>query len=257
LAAVLDRFVDAQRDAQTLIEDEIPLAWRTLADKAPSDLVRICLRAAAAPHTNYSIDWALGEAIEPARDRGVLLDFVRESGVDAARLVADTLDADKPGFWELAADLVAVSGGDERVASRLIGRLGSGAGWGSLVPMIERRLEAGKRLLARSDPAAAPWVREAVSFLEDWRLRALREDREDWIWDAHVRRADLEAMLQRRQSPERLWAIGRLLEDGPVDRVRQLLTAEDILDALPRLPQLDETTRAKWEAWARSGSRSH
>ena len=60
-------------------------------------------------------------------------------------------------------------------------------------------------------------------------------------------------MLARKDSPERLWAIGRLLEDAPLDRVRELLTRTDVLDALPKLQHLDEGTRSKWEQWARSG----
>jgi hypothetical protein len=97
----------------------------------------------------------------------------------------------------------------------------------------------------------ATWAREVVTFLEDWRRRAERDDREEWIWDYRIRRVELETILRSPESPQRLWAIGRLLKDAPAERVQELLTPEEILDALPRMPELDERTRRKWSAYAR------
>jgi hypothetical protein len=234
--------------------DETPLASGALKAKAPSEFVSMLLRLVVQPHTNYSIDWELGQAIEPLRDRDVLLGFAREAGVEGARLIAANLDPEKQGFWPLAADLLAALGHDERVEGRLLARLGSGSWSGSPVSMIERRIEGAKSLLSHEDAKVVTWARQALADLNDWRQRALGEDREEWIWDYRIGRAALEEMLARKDSPERLWAIGRLLEDAPLDRVRKLLTRTDILDALPKLQHLDEGTRSKWEQWARSGS---
>jgi hypothetical protein len=81
-----------------------------------------------------------------------------------------------------------------------------------------------------------------------------REDREEWIWDYRIRRSELETMVRQKNSPERLWAIARLLKDAPRERVLELLTPDEILEALPRL---DEHTRERWEAYARHWSAPH
>jgi hypothetical protein len=90
--------------------------------------------------------------------------------------------------------------------------------------------------------------------LEGWSWRQVGEDREEWIWDYSIRRSDFETMLKKHDSPERLWAIGRLLKDAPRERVLELLTLDEILDALPGA---DEPTRQKWEDWARHWSKSY
>jgi hypothetical protein len=254
LLGVVERFMESRLHEPVSIHDEIPLASDALNAKIPSEFVGMLLRLVVKPHTNYSIDWELGRAIEPLRDREVLLGFAREAGVEGAHLVAANLDPEKQGFWPLAADLLAASGYNERVEGRLLARLGSGSWSGSPVSMIKRRIEVAKSLLSHGDPKVVTWARQTLASLEDWRQRALGEDREEWIWDYRIGRAALEEMLARKDSPERLWAIGRLLEDAPLDRVRKLLTRTDILDALPKLQHLDEATRTKWEQWARSGS---
>jgi hypothetical protein len=103
----------------------------------------------------------------------------------------------------------------------------------------------------------ANWALEAESKLRSWLEHAQREDREEWIWDYRIPRAGLERMLKDRDSPERLWAIGRLLQDAPKERVLELLTPAEILDALPKLDQLDERTRQMWQAYARHWSQVH
>ncbi len=84
-----------------------------------------------------------------------------------------------------------------------------------------------------------------------------REGREEWIWDYRIRQADLEKMLEDADSPDRLWAIRRLLEDAPKERVLELLTPADILGALPKIGHLDQRTRQMWEAYARHWSSRH
>ena len=120
--------------------------------------------------------------------------------------------------------------------------------------MVTRRLDAARKLLEDANPRVAAWAQEAVSLLETWRAQAEREDREDWIWDYRVSRSELEAMVRQKDSPERLWAIGRLLEHAPRERVLELLTPSEILDALPKIEHLDERTREMWEAYARHWS---
>ncbi len=229
----------------------IPMSWRTLTTRARPDLVRLLLRAEMAPNAAPRVGWELERVLRPEEDADLLVDFARECGVEGARTVAGVLDASKAGFWKTARRLLAEWGDDEAVRHRLVVRVRSGAWGGAEAPIVIERLDEARRLLSDRDPKVARWAREVVELLDGWSRRAERDDREEWIWDYRLRRAELEKMVRSPESPQRLWAIGRLLEDAPRERVLELLTPEDILAALPRLPNLHEDTRRKWTAYAR------
>lgn len=247
----------AKQDRRLNLDHELPLVWRTLKERNRSGLLRMLLRFALNPDLPYWIDWMLSELIDPSRDRETLLQFVQEAGIEGARAVALNLEADKPGFWELARDLIVGWGDDDRVKDTLLSHLMGGSWTDSAVQMISARIESATKLLTDSDPKVARWAQEVVSGLEDWRRHEVREDQEDWIWDYRIRRSELEGMLQQKDSPERLWAIGRLLKDAPPKRVLELLTLQEILDALPEIRDLDDRTRRTWEGYARFWSQSH
>lgn len=247
----------AEQGRRFSLDHELPLVWRVLEERDRSGLLRMLLRLAVNPEAPYWIDYMLLNLIDPSRDREVLLHFAQEVGVEGANAVALNLDADKPGFWELARDLIVGWGHDDRVKERLLSQLMGGSWSGSAVPMISARIESAKKLLADSDPKIAQWAQEVVSSLEAWRQYEQREDQEEWIWDYRIRRSELEGMLQQKDSPERLWAIGRLLKDAPPMRVLELLAPEEILDALPKVRDLDERTRRTWEGYARLWSQFH
>lgn len=236
---------------------EIPLTFETLRGADRPAFIRMLLRLASYPDLSWRVETGVEEEIDPLVDRETLLAFVCEVGVEGARTVALHLSAEKPGFWEVARDLLTEWGDDEHVRQRLLSAL-PGDGWsGSPLPMLRERLDKAAALRTDPSPRVASWAQEAVSFFEDWRQRATREEQEDWIWDYRVRRAELEGMVRGQDSPEKLWAIGRLLEHAPEERVRELLTPGEILDALAKLPQLPERVRDRWEPWARHWAGRH
>jgi hypothetical protein len=117
--------------------------------------------------------------------------------------------------------------------------------------MVADRLAAARHLASDNNASVATWAGEVIQFLEDWQRRAERDDREEWIWDYRIGRDDFQRMIRAEDSPQRFWAIGRLLQDAPPERVRELLSPEDIALALPKLTDLDDATRRKWSAYAR------
>lgn len=241
---------------QEPLHSALPLAWGVLMSRDRPGLILMLLRLAIAPEASHWIGWELSRLVDPSQDREVLLDFARRTGVQGARLIARHLGADKPGFWELARDLTA-GWDDEEVRQGLWTPLLSGEWSGSAVPMITARITGAKGLLNHSNPNVARWAQQAVSLLEEWCRHAERQDQEEWIWDYKIRRSELEGMVRQKDSPERLWAIGRLLKDAPRERVLDLLTPAEILDALPKIQNIDERTRQMWEAYARHWSKSH
>lgn len=253
LVTLVESLIALNRGAwQSLyLESELPLVWRTLISHNRQGLLRMLLRAEMASEPPPWVGWELERTLHPDEDADLLLAFAQEHGVAAARVVAGVLDASKSGFWDAARRLLSEWGDDELVRDRLLSQVASGTWADSAVPMLTERLQAARHL--HGDPSArvARWAQAAVDFLEDWRRREERDDQEEWIWDYRIRRAELEEMVHSPDSPQRLWAIGRLLKYAPPERVRELLTPEDILEALPKLTELDERTRRKWTAYAR------
>jgi hypothetical protein len=240
--------------ALTGLVDAWPLAWKVLTTCERAGLVRMLLQAAVQSDLPHWGALALRATLRPDEDCELLLRFADDGGAKAARTVASVLDPSRSGFWQVARRLLATWGADAMVSDRLLSAVLSGSYEGSAVPMVTERLTCARALLSDANPHVQNWGRRAVETLEEWKRRAERDDSEEWIWDTRIRRAELEGMLKKEESSERLWAIARLLEDAPEQRVRELLAPDEILRALPRLPQLDDRARRKWEGWARHWS---
>jgi hypothetical protein len=118
--------------------------------------------------------------------------------------------------------------------------------WGAVEIALSLSLTPHLRRLFFPEGGPAP--------LAEWCQRSEDQEREGWIWDYRICRGDLERMIEKRDSPERRWAIARLLKDAPRERVLDLLTPSEILEALR---DADEATRQKWEGWAHHWSQHH
>jgi len=192
----------------------------------------------------------ISDIVDPSRDEATIREFVAQHGAPGSRVAAENIDAGRPGFWKLAPFLISSSAGDERVLSALSRNVMSGGWQGSPAPMISNRLEQASALKTHPDPLVAEWAQTVVNALQRWLERAEHDDAEDWIWDRQIRRAEFEAMIKKPNSPERLWAIARLLESAPRERVLELLSPEEIRDALSQI-NLDQRKRRIWESYIR------
>src|SRR5207247_6045142 len=115
-------------------EHEIPLTWMELVERDRHGVVRLLLFVALEQSASHDAEFTLSEILEPATDMRAIEEFLGQTGVSGAQLVAESVDPDKPGFWELIPMLLRASGGDDRVASYLRGRLFSGGWTGSPLP---------------------------------------------------------------------------------------------------------------------------
>jgi hypothetical protein len=232
------------------LDHEVPQVWEVLTGQHRAELLELLVQREAEAEAPAWIGSTL-EALIQGCDRTLVGGIVSRLGVSAARIIALALDAESPGFWDIARDLIAAHGDDALVRERLAVAVTSGTWSGTALGLVDERSERIATL--RDDPHhhVKVWANRVVNDLAEWRRRAEREHEEDWMWDARIRRAEMKELVHSDDSTQRLWAIGRLLEDGPEERVRELLRPEAILEALPQLPQLDATTRSKWERWAR------
>ena len=104
-----------------------------------------------------------------------------------------------------------------------------------------------------NDPATPPkarlWLRDVLSRMQGQIAHYV-------IWEYDDDANDLRRYIQDRNSPERLWAIGRVLKYAEWKDIRRMLTVEDIGEVLPQvdLPERKRKALEKaLEVW-RSGA---
>ncbi len=224
--------------------------WRKLLSLHRESTLLCLLRVRLLSDRNpFWLSWCLERFVDPDIDADVLLRFAIENGEAGALAVAKVLDADKDGFWRIAEDLLKAFPNSERLATRLDSRVGTtGVVSGSFVPKWRHRLEKAARLLNHPHPRVSQWARKVVDWLEDYIRSEEKEDQERFIWDYRITRRQLEGLLQKRDSSDRLWAIRRILKRAPEKDVLQLLTLKDIEEGLSAT-DLPEAERRKWEAY--------
>jgi len=77
-------------------------------------------------------------------------------------------------------------------------------------------------------PEAHPWLRDVLSRLE-------REIPREIVWEYDIDVEGLRQHIRDRESPQRMWALGRVLKYAAWEDIKRLLTVEDIEEALPQV----------------------
>jgi hypothetical protein len=195
------------------------------------------------------VGWHHRSVLDQRRDGDTLREIASRSH-EAAGRVCSALNFEQPGFWEVALPIAAGYSGDEGIESRLDGAIFSFGWTGSPLPQYERRLAEVKRVLQdpATPPAAMSWLRKLET--------ALKHDlKSEAVWEYDLDLRDLKRMVKDRNSPDRLWAIGRILKHAKWQEVQNLLTAEDIKEGLPLVDLPESQKRALETAlqiWLRS-----
>jgi len=224
--------------------------WRKLLalrrDDTLRSLLQIQLEDGRRP---FWLSWCLEHFLDTDTDGEVLIRFAVDNGERGALAVANILDADRDGFWRIAERLITAFPESERLASRLDSRVGTtGVIKGSFVPTWHHRMDRAARLLSHPHSRISQWARQVVDWLEDYIRNEEKEDQERFIWDYRISRRQLEDLLTKRDSPDRLWAIRRILKRAPTKDALELLTLEEIKEGLSTV-DLPEEERKKWEAY--------
>ena len=224
--------------------------WKKLMDLdrpgTLQSLIRAELRGSDSP---FWVSWYLEHFVDLDIDEEILVRFAIENGEAGALAVANVLDAGRDEFWTIAARLIETYPKSERLAGRLDSRVGTtSVVSGSFVPTWRHRLDRAAGLLNHPHPRVSQWAREVVDWMEDNIRREEKEDQERFIWDYRIWRRQLEGLLQERDSPDRLWAIRRILKRAPTKDVLELLSLEDIREGLS-VTDPPEPAREKWEAY--------
>lgn len=224
--------------------------WKKLRELNRSGVLLTLLRLEAQRERSpFWVSWCLMRFVDPDIDADVLARFAVEDGEAGALAVANVLDAERDGFWTIAAKLVEAFPNSEQLLGRLSSKVGTtGVVSGSFVPTWRHRLDKATSLLGHPHPKVSQWARHVVDWLEDYIRSGEKEDQEGFIWDYRISRRQLEGLLKERDSPDRLWAIRRILKRASTKDVLELLTLEDIKEGLSTV-DLPEEERKKWEAY--------
>lgn len=228
--------------------------WGVLHKSDPRKALRTVFSVALQdPLYGFRVTWNLEELLNQAADADMLVEFALEAE-NHAILVAESITSAKDGFWPIAFGIIQKFPTSEKVRGALtqgveqMGRIIEGP-YSQHTEACRREVE--KRLRDPGTPAAArPWLQDILGRLEE-------EIAQHTIWEYDEDVNDLRRYIEieDKTSPERIWAISRVLKYADWKDVRRMLTVEDIEDVLPQvdLPERKRKALEKaLEVW-RSG----
>lgn len=125
-------------------------------------LVRMFLETSLKGPEKWSVMMELPNLLHPETDTAVLFQFAQETGLEAAGLVANNLDADLPGFWEMLPDFIARWGDDAEVRSGILRSITDIRNvYSDKAAILRPRLDHLEKLAAHPDPLTQDVVRQA------------------------------------------------------------------------------------------------
>lgn len=195
-------------------------------------LIRVSIRDFSA---RYAVTSGLRELLDFERDRDLLVSYAKKDA-ETACVIASCLNSSKPGFWPIVFELIESYPGNADIRSRIESEIVSpeGAFWGRPSDQPSGSRDKIESFLndMKTPPAVRPWLRDLRKSLEQTVSHSI-------VWEYDMDVNDLQRHIRDKDSPERLWAIGRVLKIGAPKDWRELLSIEDIAEALPLidLPQ--------------------
>ncbi len=215
--------------------------WNLLHKADRERALRTILSVAMAdPLKHFQITWDFRDVVDQQRDADLLIKLAIENE-HQAEVIAESITTARPGFWPVALKLLEKYPSSPKIQSALIGgieQLGE-AHWGPYSSRLEscRKEVEGVLNDPATPPAARLWVQEVLSGLES-------DVGQNIVWEYDQNVNDLRRYIKDKDSPERIWAISRVLKYAELKDIRKLLTVEDIEEALPQVDLPEKKRRA-------------
>ena len=228
--------------------------WAVLHNVDPERAIRTVFCVALTElERRFWVTSDLQEILNQENDAEVLIKLATENE-KVAEVIAESITAARPGFWPLAFKIIEKYPSNENIENALAGGIEHAeGGWGPYSSHLASSRQEVERVL--NDPAtpstARPWLREIRN-----RLEGNIAHHVIWEYDEDVNDLRRYIDLEDKNSPERLWAIARVLKYADWKDVKRMLTVEDIEEALPQIDLPDKKRKAlekALEVW-RSGS---
>jgi hypothetical protein len=137
-----------------------------LSSKDRSRLVRQLLEASlSGPHSWYVVT-DLPRLLQLETDTAIILQFAKERGLEAARLIAHSLDASQPGFWNILPQFIDQWGDDAEVCSGILLSITAiRGGYNDRAEILKPRLEVIAKLKAHRSPVVQDLAYQAEKAL--------------------------------------------------------------------------------------------
>ena len=229
--------------------------WNILHKLNPERAIRTVLSSALAnPVQRFRVTWDFKGVTDQEKDARLLINLAMENE-KLAEVIAGIITTARPGFWPIAFEIVEKYPGNERIQTTLTGGMEQQGDFyvGPYSQHLESCRNEVKRVL--QDPETPPkvrlWLRDVLGRMES-------EIAQHVIWEYDEDANDLRRYIEHedKNSPERIWAIARVLKYGDWKDVKRMLTVEDIEEALAQIDLPEKKRKAlekALEVW-RSGS---
>lgn len=212
--------------------------WNVLVKLRPRALLSTLLDKGRDPEQRVRMAWDVRRLL-PQEDLAQELIELGTSDVEAARVVSSWLTGAKGGFWRVCFKLIEAFPHDEEVSGNLIAgieREGSGF-WGTVSDHHLASVEEVRRILEAPDTPSAVRL-----WLGDYVQRMQRHAATQVTWEYDLAVDDLREYIDEGDTAQRTWALARILKYATWREIRDLLTLEEIEEALP-LVDLPEKKR--------------
>lgn len=214
--------------------------WNVLYTEDRERLLLLLLEVSRAnPLQGFYLSWRVRKLINQDKDKELLLSFAT-CGVENARILASWITSAKPGFWPIVFAFVRMYPDDEQMLNNLTSGIEQEGviRQGSRSRFYEGRKQEIEQIL--NDPTTPgevqAWLHEVLSRME-------REIPLQLVWEYDMDVDELRHQAQDKDSPQRLWAIGRILKYAQWEDIKRLLTVEDIAEALSQIDLPDKRRR--------------
>jgi len=191
-------------------------------------LFKICQ---ADPLHRFRVTWSLKDILDLEADRDLLTSYAKKDE-KIASIISESITSAKPGFWAIAFELIKAYPSNERIKSQLAAGIEQ---QGNVIAGPFSRFYEGRKAEVEhwlNDPKTPSAVRSWLREMAD-RLRQEISHQVVWEYDSDVN--ELRRHIDDKDSPERIWAIGRVLKYGNPEDWKKLLSVDDIQEALPQI----------------------
>ncbi|MCU0550566.1 MAG: hypothetical protein MUC48_14550 [Leptolyngbya sp. Prado105] len=212
--------------------------WNYLYDCDHRRAIDIPLRIAVQnPERSFSITSHLQGIIDRERDVDALVDFVKASEVQA-KVVCDLLCIRSSTFWQVAFEIITHYPDSQEIKDYLSHLVVEPNPLQSRLEYLTNGLGSVEQALKEKHPpfAARLWLDELRSYLQ------IKIEQEKSSSEIDSSAALNSLQLSESLDSEKVWAIRRLLNDGEIEKIRQLLSQDDLLHLLA-MPDLLESER--------------
>ncbi|MEW6668087.1 MAG: hypothetical protein AB1512_22980 [Thermodesulfobacteriota bacterium] len=183
------------------------------------------------PLREVRLTYRLNRLLDLEKDSDDLILWARKDE-RVAEIIARSLSIRKQGFWSMLEQLINLYPNNERIERYLLGAilLENEGVWGLL---SEAHKETRELLETKiGDPTTSAEFR---AFLRKVIENLSGIITHEVIWEYDIDIAGMRRKIVDKASPDRIWAIGRVLKYGGPEDWRKLLNVEDIEEALPQI----------------------